>query len=72
MNGFSLGKLLIALGAGAILLGLVLLLLERFVHLGALPGDISFRGEHFSFYFPIVSCIVVSILLTVLLNLFRH
>ncbi len=38
---------------------------------GRLPGDISVRKGNFSFYFPVVTCLVVSILLTILLKLFR-
>jgi hypothetical protein len=37
--------------------------------LGRLPGDVRIRGEGWSFYFPVVTCIVISIVLTVLLNL---
>ena len=43
--------------------------------LGRLPGDISYQGRHGNFYFPIVTCIVLSLALTLLLwivNLFRH
>ncbi|MCS7237324.1 MAG: DUF2905 domain-containing protein [Thermoguttaceae bacterium] len=38
--------------------------------LGRLPGDIHISGERWSFYFPIMSCIVLSIVLTVVLNIF--
>ncbi len=72
MNGTELGKLLIVLGLGAILLGLVIMALSKFISLGHLPGDIFIKGEHGSFYFPIVSCIVLSVVLSVLLNLFHH
>ena len=43
--------------------------------LGHLPGDIAYQGRHGSFYFPIVTCIVVSVALTLIfwiINLFRH
>ena len=39
---------------------------------GLLPGDLSLRRTHFSFHFPIVTCLVVSVLLTLLLRLFRQ
>jgi hypothetical protein len=39
---------------------------------GRLPGDIIHRGEHSTFYFPIVSCLIVSIVLSLLLWLFNH
>jgi Protein of unknown function (DUF2905) len=41
-------------------------------HLGRLPGDIVHRGEHTTIYFPIVTCLVLSIGLTLLLWLFSH
>lgn len=72
MNGTELGKLLIVLGLGAILLGLVIMALSKFISLGHLPGDIFIKGEHSSFYFPIVSCIVLSVVLSVILNLFHR
>lgn len=72
MNGTELGKLLIILGMGIVLLGALILLLSRFISLGHLPGDIFIKGEHGSFYFPIVSCIVISIVLSILMNLFHH
>jgi hypothetical protein len=40
--------------------------------LGHLPGDISFRGERFSFYFPITTCIVLSVALSLLFWLIRR
>lgn len=72
MNGTELGKLLIVLGLGAILIGLVIMALSKFVSLGHLPGDIFIKGENGSFYFPIVSCIVVSVVLSVIMNLFNR
>ena len=72
MNGTELGKLLIVLGMGIMLLGALLLLLSRFISLGHLPGDIFIKGEHGSFYFPIVSCIVLSVVLSILMNLFHR
>ena len=72
MNGTELGTLLIVLGMGIMLLGALLLLLSRFISLGHLPGDIFIKGEHGSFYFPIVSCIVISVVLSILMNLFHH
>lgn len=72
MNGTELGKMLVLLGLGAILIGLVIMALSRFVSLGHLPGDILIKGEHGSFYFPIVSCIVVSVILSIIMNLFNR
>lgn len=73
MNGAEIGKLLILLGAGSILVGLVILALSKWIRLGNLPGDIIIKYESGGgFYFPIVSCIVVSIVLSVILNLFHR
>lgn len=72
MNGSELGKLLIILGLGAILVGLVIMALSKFISLGHLPGDIFIKGEHGSFYFPIVSCIVLSVVLSIIMNLFNR
>lgn len=73
MNGTELGKLLIMLGMGAILVGLVIIALSKFVSLGNLPGDIVIKGENGGgFYFPVVSCIVVSIVLSIIMNLFNR
>lgn len=72
MNGSELGKLLIILGLGAILVGLVIMALSKFISLGHLPGDIFIKGEHGSFYFPVVSCIVLSVVLSVIMNLFNR
>lgn len=73
MNGTELGKLLIMLGMGAILVGLVIIALSKFVSLGNLPGDIVIKGENGGgFYFPVVSCIVVSVVLSIIMNLFNR
>ena len=73
MNGTELGKLLIMFGLGAILIGLVIIALSKFISLGNLPGDIIIKGENGGgFYFPVVSCIVVSIVLSIIMNLFNR
>ena len=66
----GLGRLLIVLGMVAVIVGLVLLVLPRIPWLGRLPGDIVVQREGFTFYFPLATSIIVSIVLTVLLNLF--
>jgi len=68
----SLGKTLILFGAVLILLGGLLLLGGKLPFLGRLPGDIVIRREHWSFYFPLATSIVISILLTLLLSLFSR
>ena len=59
-----------ALGAILLLVGAILYFGEKFINLGRLPGDIHIERENFSFHFPVVTSIVVSLVLTVILNLF--
>jgi len=56
-------------GGVLVLLGLGLLLVGRVALLGRLPGDITIRRGNTSFYFPIVTCLLLSVILTVLVNL---
>jgi hypothetical protein len=70
--GFGpVGKLLILLGVFIILIGFFLLVGEKIPWVGRLPGDIIIRKKNFTFYFPIVTCILISIILTLLFALFR-
>ena len=67
----DLGRVLLGIGVLIILIGLAMLLLGR-LGLGKMPGDLVFRRGNFTLYFPIVSCIVISIVLSLLLWLFRR
>jgi hypothetical protein len=63
-----MGRTLIGLGVLLIVAGLLVTLGERLpIRLGRLPGDIAIRGRHGSFYFPVVSCLVVSAAVSLLL-----
>ena len=64
----DLGKLLIVLGLFLIVVGVLVILVGR-AHLpiGRLPGDIVYRGKNTTFYFPLASSILLSIILTLLL-----
>ena len=64
----SLGKSLLAVGGLIAFTGLLLLLAERF-GLGRLPGDIVVQRERFTFYFPLMTMLLVSAVLTLLFNL---
>jgi hypothetical protein len=66
----DLGRLLIAFGCVAILAGVLLLIAPRIPWLGRLPGDFLFQRGPVTVYFPLVTSIVVSIVLTILLNIF--
>lgn len=68
----ALGKLLVLMGAGIALLGALLWLGGRVPWLGRLPGDIVIQRGNFTFYFPLATMILLSVLLTIILNLFRR
>jgi len=72
MFGFgALGKLLILLGVLIIVIGLLLLVGEKIPWIGRLPGDIVIKREKFTFYFPLATSILISIILTLLFAVFR-
>ncbi|MHB8412827.1 MAG: DUF2905 domain-containing protein [Candidatus Acidiferrales bacterium] len=67
----ELGKGLLILGLVIAVTGAILLAAGKLpFRIGRLPGDISYHGRHTTFYFPIVTCIVVSVVLTFLFWLF--
>jgi len=70
----DLGKMLLGFGAVMVLLGLDLLvagnLSGKVPWLGRLPGDIHIQRGNWSFYFPLATCLVLSIVLTLLFSLF--
>ena len=66
----ELGKLLIIVGGFVVVVGLVLALGLRIPFLGKLPGDISIDRGNVHFYFPIVTSLLLSVVLTLVLNLF--
>ena len=66
------GRLLIILGVVLILAGLLLTYGGRIPWLGKLPGDIRIERENFSFYFPLASSLLVSLLISLLFWLFRR
>ena len=69
MLPFQLGKVLVILGVLLVAAGLLLMAGARFslFGLGRLPGDIVYKGKNVQFYFPIVTCAVLSIVLTLVL-----
>lgn len=67
----GIGKLLIISGCLMAVVGVVLLFSDKLPWLGRLPGDISIKRENFSFYFPLTTCILISLLLSLLFALFR-
>ena len=63
-----LAKTLIAFGVCLIIIGAILLVLGRTGGLGELPGDIHFQKKNLEFRFPVVTCIVASVILSLLLS----
>jgi hypothetical protein len=68
----DIGKILIFCGLVLVAVGLIFLLGPKIPWLGKLPGDITIKKDNFTFYFPLASSIVISILLTILFSLFRR
>ena len=65
-----IGKWILIFGVVLIVVGAAVWLIESLgLPLGRLPGDIRMRGDGWSFYFPVVTCIIASVVLTVVLNL---
>ncbi len=67
----ELGKMLVILGLLLVIVGLVLWSGVGRNWLGRLPGDIHYSKGNFSFYFPVVTCLIISAVLTLILWLFR-
>lgn len=71
----KMGKILIILGVVMVVMGLLLQFAGRIPFFGKLPGDIRIERGNFSLYLPLTSCIIVSLVLTLILYLlgrFRH
>jgi len=68
----TLGRVLMIAGPALFVVGLLLSLAPRVPWLGRLPGDVVYRRGNFTFYFPLVTSILLSVLLTLLLSLFRR
>jgi uncharacterized membrane protein len=65
----SVGKSIIYIGAVLVVIGVAIMLISKLTGGRFLPGDIIIRRPGFTFYFPIVTCIIVSIILTLLFRL---
>jgi len=67
---FELGKAILAVGLLVVLIGALLMLAARFgVPLGRLPGDIAYRGKHVSVFIPIGTCILISVVVSLVFYL---
>lgn len=67
----NMPKILIVAGAVLIIVGLLWSVLGRFIHLGRLPGDIVIDKGNVKFYFPIVTCILISVVLSLISYIVR-
>ena len=63
----QMGKFLLIIGIGLTLLGLILLFSGKVSWLGRLPGDLYFKGKNISFYFPLATSFLISLILTLIL-----
>ena len=69
----SLGRMLIVLGVFVLALGLIISVGEKLpIRFGRLPGDIVIRGKHSVFYFPIVTSLLLSVILSLIFWLFQR
>jgi Protein of unknown function (DUF2905) len=70
MAGF--GKSLIYIGIALVILGLLFSLAGKIPWLGHLPGDIYVQRGRFTFYFPVTTCLLISIIMTLIVYFFRR
>jgi DUF2905 family protein len=68
----EIGRTLLVLGGVLVVVGLLLTFGSRIPGLGRLPGDIVYRRGNFTFYFPLVTSLLLSLLLTAILAIFRR
>jgi len=68
----GLAKTFIILGTVLIFVGVILSVAGKIPWLGRLPGDIAIKKENFSFYFPLTTCLLLSVLLSLVLFLWRQ
>ena len=68
----DVGKMLVFIGLLLLALGLLFSLVGKLPWLGSLPGDITIQRGRFTFYFPIATSILISVILSLVLYLFRR
>ncbi len=67
-----LGKLLVTVGLVIVLLGLIFMVGGKTSWLGKLPGDITIQKKNVNFYFPLASCIIISLIISVIMWLLNR
>ena len=70
ISNIHVGKVLLLFGILVALAGVLFLLSDKVPFIGKLPGDIVIKRDNFTFYFPITTSLIVSIILTLLIKLF--
>jgi hypothetical protein len=68
----DLGRILIVIGGVIAVVGLLLVLSGKVPWLGRLPGDILIQRDNFTFYFPLATCVFISLLISLLFFLLRR
>ena len=68
----SIGKSLVLVGIAIVVIGIATWGLSSLPYIGRLPGDIYVRRGNFTFYFPLATCILISIIATILFSLMRR
>ncbi|MFC2050540.1 DUF2905 domain-containing protein [Chloroflexota bacterium] len=68
----GIGKILLIVGGIIVILGLILVFSQHIPFLGKLPGDIFVKRDGFSLYFPVVTFLVLSILITIIVNVILY
>ena len=66
----SIGKTLIILGAVLIIVGIIVVYGNKIPYIGRLPGDIYVKKDNVTFYFPLTTCLLISLVLYLLLKIF--
>jgi len=67
----GIGRMLVIVGVLLVIVGLGFMFADKIPYVGRLPGDIFIKREKFSFYFPLTTSIIISIILTILFSIFR-
>ena len=68
----GIGKMIILMGLLLVIIGILFTIGEKIPYIGKLPGDIHIKREKFSFYFPLTTCILISLILTIFFSIFRR
>jgi hypothetical protein len=71
MNWMDTGRFLIIAGTVIVVLGLVFLMADK-IPIGRLPGDFKFGGDRFRIYVPVATCVLLSLVITLIVNFFSR